>query len=235
MECLFMSDLLQAAIFDLDGVITDTAEYHYLAWKQLASSIEIDFDKALNEKLKGISRMESLELILKYGGKENAYTSDEKEALAAEKNSVYLLLIKEISEKDILPGIVPLLEQLKQNKVKIALASASKNAPAIIENLKLQRYFHCIVDVTQIKKGKPDPEIFLTAAKMLNVEPQNCIGIEDAKAGVEAIKEAGMFAVGIGPKESLGKADLLVSSTSELHYYEITSKYEAYRSYTTEV
>lgn len=223
-----MGNLLQAAIFDLDGVITDTAEYHYLAWRQLANSIGIDFDKDINEKLKGISRMESLELILQVGGKENSYSNEEKEVLAEEKNEVYKQLIINISEKDILVGIVAFLEQLKQNNVKIALASASKNAPAIINNLKLKQYFNEIVDVTKIKRGKPDPEIFLTAAKMVNVDPQNCIGIEDAKAGVEAIKGAGMFAVGVGLKESLGKADLLVSNTSELDYKEIATKFKAY-------
>ncbi|QOY36903.1 beta-phosphoglucomutase [Anaerobacillus isosaccharinicus] len=223
-----MGKLLQAAIFDLDGVITDTAEYHYLAWRQLANSIGIDFDKDINEKLKGISRMKSLELILQVGGKENSYSNEEKEVLAEEKNEVYKQLIINISEKDILVGIVAFLEQLKQNNVKIALASASKNAPAIINNLKLKQYFNEIVDVTKIKRGKPDPEIFLTAAKMVNVDPQNCIGIEDAKAGVEAIKGAGMFAVGVGLKESLGKADLLVSNTSELDYEEIATKFKAY-------
>lgn len=223
-----MGNLLQAAIFDLDGVITDTAEYHYLAWRQLANSIGIDFDKDINEKLKGISRMESLELILQVGGKENSYSNEEKEVLAEEKNEVYKQLILNISEKDILVGIVAFLEQLKQNNVKIALASASKNAPAIINNLRLKQYFNEIVDVTKIKRGKPDPEIFLTAAKLVNVDPQNCIGIEDAKAGVEAIKGAGMFAVGVGLKESLGKADLLVSNTSELDYKEIARKFKAY-------
>lgn len=224
-----MKEKLQAVIFDLDGVITDTAEYHFLAWKQLANSIGIDLDKETNEKLKGISRMESLEMILKLGGKETAYSAADKEQLAADKNEVYVQLIKNISEKDILPGIVQLLTELKENNIQIALASASKNAPAIIENLKLRQFFDVIVDVEKIKKGKPDPEIFLTAAQLLSVFPESCIGVEDAEAGVDAIKGAGMFAVGVGDQDALGKADYLVSSTSELSFEEIVAKFNAYR------
>jgi beta-phosphoglucomutase len=230
-----MDHQLKAVIFDLDGVITDTAEFHYLAWKQLANSIGIDFDKETNEKLKGISRMESLQLILQIGGKETAYSDADKDKLATEKNEVYKELIKNISEKDILPGIIELLEQLKKNNLKIALASASKNAPAIIDNLGLKNYFDCIVNVEEITNGKPDPEIFLTAAQILNVAYVACGGIEDAEAGVEAIKGAGMFAVGVGSQEALRKADYLVSRTSELKYEDIVAKFHAYRSQTTEV
>jgi beta-phosphoglucomutase len=216
---------LKAVIFDLDGVITDTAEYHYIAWTYLANSLGINFDKETNEKLKGISRMESLEKILKLAEKETVYNDAEKLKLATEKNQYYQNLIKNISEKDILPGIVELLKKIKANDIKIALASASKNAPIIIERLGVHSYFDAIVDVGKIKKGKPDPEIFLKGAELLKTPNKACIGIEDAQAGVEAIKAANMFAVGVGSKEVLQKADYIVGTTSELIFEEIVQRF----------
>lgn len=205
---------LEAVIFDLDGVITDTAEYHYLAWKMLADRIGVEFDQEFNEKLKGIGRMESLELILEKSN--TAYTDAEKLEMAKEKNDYYVKLIEKITPNEILPGILDLLKELKENNIKIGLASASKNALTVLERLEIKEYFDYIVDAAKVKKGKPDPEIFMTAAEALNVPYQNCIGVEDAQAGVAAIKSANMFAIGIGDSEVLKEADLTLATTKEL-------------------
>lgn len=205
---------MKAVIFDLDGVITDTAEYHYLAWKSLADELELPFDKYYNEKLKGVSRMESLELILALGNV--SYSEEEKKALAEKKNDLYKEMIKKVTPEDLLPGIEALLKELQVAGIKTALASASKNAPFILERLGVTHYFNHVVDVNLIKQGKPDPEIFLTGAAKLGVSPENCIGIEDAEAGIESILSAGMYAVGVGTPAQMQKADLIVSSTAEL-------------------
>ena len=221
-----MSKALKAFIFDLDGVITDTAEYHYLAWKQLANEMGITFTREDNERLKGISRMESLEIILEIGNKQSSYTVEEKEKLATKKNEHYMELIKQITPNDCLPGIKQLLTDIKAAGYKLGLASVSKNAPAVMNSLQLSDQFDYMVDAHTIKKGKPDPEIFLKAAERLGVPAEECIGIEDAEAGVEAIKSAGMFAVGVGSKDQLAKSDLLYSSTSDLSLYEIIREYQ---------
>ena len=172
--------MIDAFIFDLDGVITDTAEYHYLAWKELANKIGIEIDREFNETLKGVSRMESLERILVHGNKKNDFTIEEKEKMANDKNMYYVSLIENITPKDILPGISKLLENIKSNNIKIGLASASKNANMVLNNLKLVNYFDFIADASKCKNSKPAPDIFLMALKGLNVEAKNCIGIEDA-------------------------------------------------------
>lgn len=171
---------LEAVIFDLDGVITDTAEYHYKAWKKLADKIGAPFDRELNEKLKGIGRIESLELILEQSNKK--CSNQEKLILAQEKNEYYKRLIQDITPNDLLPGIHLLLKELKENGIKIALASASKNALTVIDKLELGEYFDSIADAAEVKKGKPDPEIFMTAAEQLDVSYQNCIGIEECSS-----------------------------------------------------
>lgn len=214
-----------AIIFDLDGVITDTAEYHYLAWKALSEDLGIKFTREFNESLKGISRMDSLEKILIHGEKQHDFTEDEKLLLAEKKNAHYVRLIEGITPLDILPGINALIQQIKQEEIKIGLASVSKNAFTVMDRLGLTEQFQTIVDANSIKNGKPDPEIFLQAAKQLGVIPQTCIGIEDASAGVEAIIAAEMFAVGIGNKETLANADLVYSQTSELNFKEIIAAY----------
>ncbi|TXC89836.1 beta-phosphoglucomutase [Metabacillus litoralis] len=216
---------LKAFIFDLDGVITDSAEYHYLAWKTLADELGITFSRELNEELKGVSRMDSLEKILEFGNKETEFTNEEKEELAKKKNEHYVQLIKKISPADILPGIEELLIEIKSAGLGLGLASASKNASAVLESLNLKKNFDVIVDVNALKKGKPDPEIFLKAAELLNVQPDNCIGVEDAIAGVESIKSAGMFAVAIGPKNQFSTADIVYQTTAELSYNEITERF----------
>jgi beta-phosphoglucomutase len=218
---------IEAFIFDLDGVITDTAEHHFLAWKALAEGLDITFTREHNEELKGVSRMDSLEKILHIGGREKDFTEEEKERLATEKNEQYVQLIKNISPEDILPGIEQLLDRIKADGHKLALASASKNALTVLEGLGLKEKFEVIVDAATIKNGKPDPEIFLRAAELLEVNPSYCIGVEDAIAGVDAIKGAGMFAVAVGPAESFQKADLVYSSTSDVSYEEIIDKFSA--------
>ena len=207
---------IEAVIFDLDGVITDTAEYHYLAWRQLGEELGIPFEREFNEKLKGVSRLESLELILKHGNRQNDFSMEEKERLTNKKNEHYVELIKQVTPDDLLPNILTFLKELKGAGVKIAMASASKNAFAVTQSLGVMEYFDHIVDAGTVKKSKPDPEVFLKAAEAVGVLPENCIGIEDAAAGVEAILEAGMFAVGIGDIEVLGDANVVYPSTKEL-------------------
>ena len=165
--------MIEAFIFDLDGVITDSAKYHYLAWKELGQKLGIQIDEEFNESLKGISRVESLERILIYGNKQNKFTVEEKENMANDKNQYYVELIKNISSKDILPGINELLEDIKCNNIKIGLASASKNATMVLEKLGLKEYFDFIADASKCKNSKPNPEIFLMAAKGLGVNPIN--------------------------------------------------------------
>ncbi len=210
--------MIDAFIFDLDGVITDTAEYHYLAWKKLADEIGIDIDREFNETLKGVSRMESLERILIHGNKQNNFTVEEKEKMADDKNQYYISLIEKITPKDILPGISKLLENIKSNNIKIGLASASKNATMVLNNLKLIDYFDFIADASECKNSKPAPDIFLMALNGLNVEAKNCIGIEDAYSGVEAINASGIYSVGVGDKKILKNANLVVEDTKCLEF-----------------
>lgn len=225
-----LSQYPKAFIYDLDGVITDTAEFHFLAWKKLAEELGITIDRQFNEQLKGISRMESLERILALKPSLLALASDEKDRLANQKNSHYLELVETVNTDDILPGIEQLLQKNKEHQIKIALGSASNNAKNIVDKLGLAHYFDYIVDASQVKKGKPDPETFTTAADFLGVSYEECIGIEDAEAGVEAINGAMMFSVGVGSAEQLGKADYLVVDTSQLIFGEIINCYKEKRA-----
>lgn len=217
---------IKGVIFDLDGVITDTAEFHYRAWQDLGEKIGITFDRAFNENLKGISRMDSLNLILEHGNKAGDYSDAEKEALATDKNDDYKRLIEEITPADILPGIQTFLDACLAKGMKLALASASKNGPAILERLELTHYFEVVVDPASLKKGKPDPEIFLKAAELLHLQPSECIGVEDAEAGIKSINAAGMFSVGVGSPESMKEADIFVENTKELKLEKIINKYK---------
>lgn len=208
--------MLRAVIFDLDGVVTDSAVYHYQAWKQIADKLQIPFDESYNEKLKGVSRMESLNLILDNGKGREQYTQEEKEAWTFEKNENYKELIRQITPKDLLPGIGELLKELKGAGILTGLASVSKNAGFIIEQLAVGEYFDYIADAAKVERSKPFPDIFLDCAKNLGVEVKECIGIEDAKAGIEAIHRAGMKAVGVGSRSQMGEADLILDGTSGL-------------------
>lgn len=205
---------LEALIFDLDGVLTDTAECHYLAWQRLADELSIPFDRERNQLLRGIGRLESLEIILEKS--ERAFTSSEKSELAARKNDYYKSLILEITPQEILPGMRDLLGQLRGRGIKAALASASANAPAILTRLGITHLLDYVVDPTMLKAGKPAPDIFIEAARGLGVNVRNCIGIEDAHAGIQSIKSAGMFAVGIGRHLADAPCDMLLDDTTHI-------------------
>lgn len=198
----------KAVIFDLDGVITDTAHYHYLAWKRLAESEGVHFDHDFNEQLKGIDRMGSLALIL--AGSNKTYSSGQKQALADLKNRHYQELIATMSAADLLPGAIDALASVRAAGLRIGLASVSRNAFTVLDRLGIRDRFDYVVDAAHIANSKPDPEIFLTAAQHLGVAPLDCLGVEDAVAGVAAIKSAGMMALGIGSPQVLTQADLVI-------------------------
>lgn len=206
----------QAVIFDLDGVVTDTAHLHFLAWQRIAREIGIAIDEQINEQLKGISRMDSLERILRCGGAELRYSEQEKRRLAERKNALYVASLKQLNPGSVLPGIAALLAELRRQDVRVGLASVSLNAPRILEALGLVEQFDFNADASRIQRSKPDPEIFIAACAGLGVAPASCIGIEDAQAGIEAIKASGMLSVGIGVQ--LEGADLRLLSTAELNW-----------------
>ncbi|ENM8315994.1 beta-phosphoglucomutase [Listeria cossartiae subsp. cayugensis] len=209
-----MTTALKGVVFDLDGVITDTAHYHYLAWKKTAESIGIEFDEAFNENLKGVSRIDSLLLILKKDGRENDFTQEQIEALAADKNEFYVSLLQEITPADVLPGIKELIVDLKKQNLKCAIASVSKNARTVLSALEMEQEFDYIVDAAKITKSKPDPEIFVEACRGLGLETSEVVGVEDAQAGIEAINAAGIVSVGVG--SGLREADMTLKSTGLL-------------------
>ena len=198
----------KAVIFDLDGVITDTARYHYLAWKRLAEAEGVHFDEAFNEHLKGIDRMGSLELIL--ASSPRSYTDAQKLALATAKNEHYKELIATMTPADLLPGAVDALDACRAAGLKIGLASVSRNAFTVLDSLGITGKFDYVVDAGTIANGKPDPEIFLKAAHELGVQPADCFGVEDAVAGVASIKAADMYAIGVGDPRVLAQADAVI-------------------------
>lgn len=200
--------MIQACIFDLDGVIVDTAVYHYQAWKRLANELGFDFTEAQNERLKGISRIRSLELILEWGGIHK--TAAEQQELATRKNDWYVSMINKMTPQEILPGAKEFLEQVRSAGLKTALGSASKNSSTILERTGLLPLFDVIVDGNSVTASKPDPEVFLKCAAALGIAPEHCVVFEDAIAGIEAAKAAGMEAVGIGERETLAGADAVV-------------------------
>ena len=201
-------------IFDLDGVIVDTAKYHYLAWRNLANELGFDFTEAQNEQLKGVSRVRSLEVLLDIGKIE--LSEDKKQKLLNEKNQEYLEYVNNMTADEILPGIKDVLYFLDKNNIKYALGSASKNAPQILKKVGLFERFTAIVDGNDVSKAKPNPEVFLIAAKKLNKSPNECIVIEDASAGVQAANRANMTSVGIGDEKVLSEADYIFANTNEL-------------------
>jgi len=208
--------MFKGVLFDLDGVITDTAEYHYLAWKKLADKLDISIDRQFNEQLKGVSREDSLKLILAHGNRSNNFTEAEFQALAKEKNDNYVEMIQSVSPTDVYPGILELLKDLKKADIKISLASASKNGPFLLEQMALSSYFDGIADPAEIAQGKPAPDIFLLAAKIVGLDAAECIGIEDAQAGIAAIKASGAQPIGVGDAKHLGTDIPLVAKTDQL-------------------
>lgn len=201
-------------IFDLDGVIVDTAKYHFIAWKHIANKLGFDFTEAHNEQLKGVSRVRSLDLILDLSGQ--TIETEEKERLLIEKNEHYLSLISDMGQSEILPGILELLKYLKEQNIPFSLGSASKNARLILKTLNLLDLFDAIVDGNDVTNAKPDPEVFLIAAEKLNLKAEQCIVVEDAVAGVDAANNAGMISIGIGEEAHLHKANHVLPSTKEL-------------------
>ena len=173
---------MRAAIFDLDGVIVDTAKYHYLAWKRLANELGFDFTEIDNERLKGVSRVRSLEILLEIGGL--TLDDETKSQLAARKNDWYVEYISTMDASEILPGAAEYLQSIRAKGIKTALGSASKNAPLILERLGISSFFDSIVDANKVSKAKPDPEVFLCAAQELNISPAECVVFEDAEAGI---------------------------------------------------
>lgn len=214
---------IQAALFDLDGVIVDTAKYHFLAWRRLADELGFEFTEKDNERLKGVSRMRSLEILLEVGGFTNKFSDDEKADMASRKNTWYVEYISKMDESEILRGTVDCLKGFRALGIKTALGSASKNAMLILNNLKLTGYFDAIIDGTKTSKAKPDPEVFLLGAQAVGVKPESCVVFEDAQAGLEAAKSAGMKAVAVGRPEDLKGYDLIIKGLYEVKPEEIKS------------
>ncbi|MCG8572327.1 MAG: beta-phosphoglucomutase, partial [Spirochaetes bacterium] len=202
------------ALFDLDGVLVDTARYHFIAWKMIASKLGVSFTKEDNEQLKGVNRIDSLNYILKMGNMQ--INENEKKQLLKEKNQKYIDMIEDINEKQLLAGAKDYIYKLKREGVKIALGSASKNAKMILKGLNIYKLFDAIIDGTVVAKAKPHPEVFLRGAAALGINPRECVVFEDSIAGVDAALAGEMFVVGIGNKKILDKATLVVNALSEL-------------------
>ena len=209
----------KGCLFDLDGVIVDTASHHFVAWRTLADELGVPFDESDNEKLKGVSRVDSLEFILQKGNL--VLDSNTKLRLMEKKNAHYLGLAAQIQPSDALPGIVALIDELKVLGVKIGLGSSSKNAEQILSKLGLLDAFDTIVDGNHLTLSKPDPEVFLMGANALGLLPEECLVLEDASAGVQAAISGGCCVLGIGRKEELGQADAVVSGLGDLNWSEI--------------
>jgi beta-phosphoglucomutase len=201
-----------AAIFDLDGVLVDTAEYHYLAWKRIADELGVPFDRRKNERLRGVPRMRSLEIIVEDLPRRPVNMED----LAARKNEVYVGMIRQVTPDALLPGARRLLDLLKRHGIRISLGSSSKNARAVLQRLEIESLFDAVVDGYGFERAKPAPDIFLNAARLLGIGPARCAVVEDAASGIEAAKAAGMYAVGIARDEPLPGADLVVKTPADI-------------------
>lgn len=206
--------MIKGIIFDLDGVIVSTDEFHYQAWKELADEENIYFDKIINNRLRGVSRMESLEIILERSQKK--YSVSEKQIMAERKNTSYAKLITKLSPKDILKGSMELLERLRKADKKLAVGSSSKNCKNILKYIGLDNYFDAVVDGTMIFRSKPDSEVFLKAAKLLNLPANQCLVVEDADAGIMAAINAKMFTLAVGAAAKSSKADIKADNLSLL-------------------
>lgn len=215
---------IKGCLFDLDGVIVDTAKYHYIAWKALANELGFDFTEHDNERLKGVSRMASLEILLEIGGK----TLDEatKVKMATKKNDNYCEFINKMEPDEIMAGAREFLIDLRKNGVKVALGSASKNALTILDRLELTPLFDAIIDGNKVANAKPDPEVFLKGAEALGLKPEECIVFEDAEAGVQAALAGGMKAVGIGSPDVLGDAHLVVDGLHAINLTQLKAAFE---------
>ncbi len=201
-------------IFDLDGVIVDTAKFHFLAWRKLANDLGFDFTEEQNEQLKGVSRVESLKKILKWGNMELSEEDFNKQM--ALKNKNYLSYVDKMDRAEILPGVEKVLDYLIEHNIPFALGSASKNARTILKKIDQYDKFDAIVDGTDVSKAKPDPEVFLIAAEKLNAEPHNCVVFEDSVAGVQAANIGEMISIGIGDEKVLSEADYIFADFTEI-------------------
>ncbi len=208
--------MIKAFIFDMDGVLTSSSEQHFAAWTELMKKYGYDLKPEVEKYTRGVSRLDSLNVILESVHAKDKFTLKEKQLMAASKNDVYVQMISQFTSDNLYTGVEELLIKLKNKGIKVALGSASKNGPLLLERLCIAEYFDCVVDVAKIKNSKPAPDIFLAAAQMLGLKDEECIGVEDAVAGVEAIKAANMFAVGIGEKNVLEKADIVYNDVSEI-------------------
>lgn len=205
--------MIKAVIFDLDGVVTDTAEYHYQAWKQLADEEGLDFDRTVNEKLRGVSRTASLKIILTHNQRD-ALSPEKMDLMTDRKNRYYQALLTRITPDDYLPGAKEVVVQLRNKGIITAIASASKNAKSVIDSLKGNDLFDYIADGFSVSRSKPAPDLFLHVAEHFSLDPKECVVVEDAQAGIEAALAGGMYAVGVGPEERVGKAHLRYENTS---------------------
>jgi beta-phosphoglucomutase len=216
---------IKACIFDLDGVIVDTAKYHFIAWKALASELGFEFTIDDNERLKGVSRMRSLEILLEIGGMK--FSEIEKHQMAEKKNRLYVSYIEQMTPDEALPGVKHFLMDLKRKGIKIALGSASKNSPMILEKIELAEMFDAIVDGNSITEAKPNPEVFLKGSENLGIRPEQCIVFEDAIAGIEAAHNAGMYCIGIGDPETLQMADLVIPGFEDFSYDKLMARMDS--------
>jgi beta-phosphoglucomutase len=210
---------IKACIFDLDGVVVDTAHFHYLAWKNLADKLGFEFTLADNEKLKGVSRMDSLEILLEIG--KIKLPDQEKMRYADEKNKLYLQYIGRMTPDDILPGVTEFLDELKNSGILLGIGSASRNAPDILDRIGLTSMFDAIVDGSLITRAKPHPEVFTLGAELLHTKPEHCVVFEDAIAGIQAAHNAGMKCVGVGSPAILKEADLVIPGFEHLKLKDI--------------
>lgn len=211
-----MNNKIKGVIFDLDGVIVSTDNCHYLGWKRMADEEGIDFDRQINERLRGVSRMESLSIILERAQK--TYTDAEKEQMAARKNAYYVELIGSLTAADILPGAMDIINLLRERDIKIAIGSSSRNTPIILKQIELDDTFDAIADGNHITYSKPNPEVFLLAAKLLKLDPANCLVVEDADAGVEAALAGGMRVLGVGSAAQNTRATFTASDLSTVDF-----------------
>ncbi len=210
---------IKGALFDLDGVIVDTAKYHFMAWKRLAESLGFAFTEKDNEALKGVSRKRSLEILLEVGSRskgELSFSGNQKEEMATMKNTWYVEYLNLLDERAFLPGAKDYLLFLRERKTAIALGSASKNARMILRKLNVEHLFDAIIDGTCVENAKPDPEVFLKGAQALSLRPDECMVFEDSFAGIQAAKNGGMYAVGVGSPDDLPGADLYITSLKDM-------------------
>lgn len=214
--------MIEGLIFDLDGVLTDTAEYHFRGWKRLADELGIPFTREDNEFLRGIPRRESLLLILK----ERRYSEEQILQMMERKNNYYLELIREITPRDVLPGARELLEEIRAARLKSAVGSASKNAPEVVERLGIAGLLDAVSHGGSVERQKPHPDLFLHAAAQLGLEPAECVVVEDAAAGIEAARAGGFRSVGLGPEQRVGAADIILPSLEGVHLQDLLEKLE---------